>query len=112
MRSLAKKDLQKPTWKSSNSQSKACGAYNQQLYEAGGFRVLGEYKRQFSPMGGSKMRIPPSLRNEMSTQYPKSPLKTPKYSTLTPKKVIDSSVSLKKYMLVLYLNTAISWALM
>ncbi len=42
------------------------------------------------------LRIPLYLRNEMSMQYPKSSLKTPKYSTLTPKKVRDSSVNPKK----------------
>lgn len=42
------------------------------------------------------LRIPPELRNEMSTKQPKSCLKTLKYSTLTPKKVSDSSVTPKK----------------
>jgi hypothetical protein len=58
------------------------------------------------------LRIPLYLRNEMSTKGPNGPSKMPKYSTLTPKKVSDSSVSPKKVMLVLYLNTAISWTLL
>src|SRR5712692_69205 len=36
------------------------------------------------------------LRNEMSTKGPKSLWKTPKYSTLTPKKVSDSTETPKK----------------
>jgi hypothetical protein len=42
------------------------------------------------------MRIPAYLRNEMSMKGQKSLWKTPKYSTLTPKKGSDSRLTPKK----------------